>query len=102
MNLLVCLLLARLAVWLAQVSGPTRWFFRLTPFLTELGECDLCLGCWIAPLVVWLTGVNLLAPVYVPGVSEILSGWLIAFGLHIGRLGWQAKFGMTVLSGPEA
>jgi hypothetical protein len=102
LTLLVCLLVTRLVIWLAQVSGPTRWFFRLHPFLAELGECDLCLGCWIAPLIVWFFGVNLLAPLYVPVVSELVSGWLIAFGLHIGRLGWEAKFGMTVLSGPES
>lgn len=101
MNLVVALVLTRLVIHLAQVSGPTRWFFRLHPFLAELGECDFCLGCWLAPLVVWLMGVNLLAPIYVPVASEIASGWLIAFGLHIGRIGWQAKFGTTVLAGPE-
>ncbi len=98
MNILICALVGRLVIWIVQTSGPTRRFWGLTPFLAELGECDLCVGCWLMPLLVWLFGVNLLAPIYVPVVSEILTGWLFAFGLHIGRLGWQAKFSVTVLT----
>lgn len=98
MSLLVCLGVGRLVIWLLETSGLTRWFWRLTPFLAELGECDLCLGCWVMPVMAWLLGVNLLSPLYVPVLSEVLSGWLMAFGLHIGRLGWQSKFGVTIIS----
>ena len=97
MRLLALVVVGRLVVWLFQTSGPTTRLWRLHPFLTELGECDLCLGCWLFPLGAWALGVNLLDPVYVPGVSEIVSGWLVAFGVHLARIGWQDKFGVTVL-----
>jgi len=48
--------------------------------------------------MVALFGVNLLSPIYVPVVSEVLTGWMYAFGLHLARLGWQAKFGVTIIS----
>lgn len=99
MNLIGAVIVGRLVVWLAQTNGLTKRLWSLHPILTELGECDLCLGCWLLPLVVWLMGVNLLAPIYVPVVSEVLSGWLLSFAIHLGRLGWQSKFGVTVLSG---
>lgn len=99
MHLLVLVGVGRLVVWLLQMSGPTQRLWRLHPFLEELGQCDFCLGCWIFPLGAWLLGVNLLDPVYVPVVSEILTGWLVAFGVHLARLGWNERFGVTVLRG---
>jgi len=98
LSVLVCGLVGRLVIWLLQTSGPTSRIWKLHPILAELGECDLCLGAWIMPIMVALFGVNLLSPIYVPVVSEVLTGWLYAFGLHLARLGWQAKFGVTIIS----
>lgn len=99
MRLLALVVIGRLVVWLLQTSGPTKRIWKLHPFLTELGECDLCLGSWVFPLLAWALAVNLLDPVYIPGASEILTGWLVAFAVHIGRIGWTEKFGVTVLRG---
>jgi hypothetical protein len=99
LSLLAAIFVGRLVIWLAQTNGLTKRFWSLHPLLAELAECDLCLGCWLMPLVVWLMDVNLLAPIYVPVVSEVLTGWILSFGLHLGRLGWQTKFGVTILSG---
>lgn len=99
MNLIAALVVGRLAIWIVQTNGLTRRLWSAHPILAELGECDFCLGCWLLPLLAWLMGVNLLAPIYVPVVSEVLTGWLLSFGLHLGRLGWQTKFGVTILSG---
>lgn len=99
MRLIAMVVVGRLAVWLLQTSGPTKRLWALNSFLTELGECDLCLGCWVFPLLAWALGVNLLEPVYVVVVSELLTGWLIAFAVHLGRIGWTTKFGVTVLHG---
>lgn len=97
MRLLALVVVGRLVVWLAQTSGPTKRLWSLHPLLTDLGECDLCLGCWVFPMLAWALGVNLLEPVYVPFVSELLTGWLVSFGVHLARIGWQDKFGVTVL-----
>ncbi len=99
MRLLTLVAVGRLVVWLLQTSGPTKRIWRLHPLLEELADCDLCMGCWVFPLGAWLLSVNLLDPVYVAVVSEILTGWLVAFGVHLARLGWQSKFGVTVLRG---
>lgn len=92
------LVLGRLIVWVAQTSGPTRLIWNLHPFLKELGECDFCLGCWIFPFLAVMFGVNLTAPIYVPFVSEIMTGIATSFAVHLARLGWQTKFGVEVLS----
>lgn len=93
---LAYLVLGRLIVWTAQTSGPTRKLWALTPFLEELGACDFCLGCWIFPVLAWLFGVNLTG-FYIPVVTEAITGIATAFGMHLVRLGWQAKFGVEIL-----
>lgn len=92
------LVLGRLLVWTVQTSGPSRRIWALHPLLEELGDCDFCVGCWVFPLLALLLEVNLLAPVYVPAVSEIITGIATAFAVHLARLGWQSKFGVEVLS----
>lgn len=95
---LAYLVLGRLLIWVAETSGPTKIIWGLHPFLTELGECDFCLGCWIYPPLAALFSVNLTAPIYVPFVSEIITGIAVSFAVHLARLGWQSKFGVEVLS----
>lgn len=95
---LAYLVLGRLLVWTLQTSGPAKRVWALHPFLQELGECDFCLGCWLFPLMAWLFGINLLSPIYVPVVSEIVTGIATSFAVHLARLGWQSKFGVEVLN----
>lgn len=87
----------RLLVWIAETSGPTKRIWNLHPFLTELGECDFCLGCWIFPPLAAYFSVNFTAPLYVPVASEIITGIATAFIVHLVRLGWQTKFGVHIL-----
>ena len=97
MNFVVLATLGRLLVWVVQTSGPTRRFWSLHPFLAELGECDFCVGCWVFSLLAWPLGVNLLAPVYIPGLSEIVTGIAFSFISHLAAAGWRAKWGTEVL-----
>jgi hypothetical protein len=97
MRLLALVVVGRLVVWLLQTSGPTTRLWKLRPFLEELGSCDLCLGCWVFPIGAWALGVNLLDPVYIPVVSQVLTGWLVAFGVHLAAIGWRDKWGVTVV-----
>jgi hypothetical protein len=41
--------------------------------------------------------VNLLQPVYIPVVSEVLTGIAVSFGVHLAELGWTVKFGVENL-----
>lgn len=97
MTLIVLLALGRLVIWTIQTNGLTRPIFRVHPKLEELRECDFCLGFWVMTPLAWLFGVDLLSPLHIPILGEILTGLGLSFALHIGRLGWQEKFGITYL-----
>lgn len=97
MNFVVLATLGRLLVWVVQTSGPTRRFWSLHPFLTELGECDFCVGCWVFSLLAWPLGVNLVGPVYIPVLSEVVTGIAFSFISHLVAAGWRAKWGTEVL-----
>lgn len=97
MNFVVLATLGRLLVWTLQTSGPTRRFWSLHPLLTELGECDFCVGCWVFSLLAWPLGVNLLTPVYIPALSEVVTGITFGFISHLAAIGWRSKWGTEVL-----
>jgi hypothetical protein len=101
MTLVVLGVLGRLLVWVLQTSGPTRRFWSLHPFLTELGLCDFCVGCWVFSLLAWPLRVNLLSPIYVPILSEIATGITFSFVSHLVAIGWRAKWGLEVLGDDE-
>jgi hypothetical protein len=95
-NLLLYLAAGRLITWLLQTSGLLRPLWDRHPILTELAECDLCLGFWVylALAVTW--GVTPLGLWPVP-VEWVLLAAGSAFTAHLLRLGWWAKFGTVVI-----
>ena len=95
MNLVAFAVLGRLLTWVLQTNGLTARLWKLHPILTELGECDFCLGCWLFTALAFPFGINLLAPVYVPVASEFVSGVATAFVVHLARIGWTARFGIV-------
>ena len=94
MILLVWLGLGRLTIYALQVNGLTRPAFDRYAKLKELVDCDFCLGFWVYSLLAWALGINLLAPVYIPVLSEAMTGLVASFGVHLVRLGWTTKFGV--------
>ena len=96
MNLIAYIVLGRLLTWFAQTNGWTRRFWRLHPFVTELGECDFCVGVWIFAFLAWLTGMNVL-PVYFPVVSELITGIVASFATHLMRIGYETQYGTVHL-----
>lgn len=98
MKLVAVLVLGRLIIWAIQTSGPTKRIWMLHPFLTELGECDFCLGFWVYLLLVVIVPVNILDPFYVPVASEIVTAIALSFGVHLARIGWSMKFGVMDLT----
>jgi hypothetical protein len=62
-------------------------------FLTQLFGCDLCLGVWIYTLLAWFLNVNVLYEyVYVPVISEIITGMITSFLVWLVRNGWSSQF----------
>ncbi len=93
---LLYLAVGRLLTWLLQVNGLTRRLWRLHPLLTELGECDLCLGFWIY-LTLSLSWRRGLFAVWPRSVESAALAAIATFAAHLLRLGWQSKFGVAVI-----
>jgi len=98
MKLVAVLVLGRLVIWAFQTSGLTRRIWSLHPLLSELGECDFCLGFWVYLPLVYVAQINLLDPYYVPVVSEVVAAIGLSFGVHLARIGWSMKFGVMDLT----
>ena len=84
-------------VWMQfQLPSPIKkykWFVKLH-------ECDLCSGVWIFTILSIFMGVNLLSVLifdYVPLVSEVITGIVMSWLVHIFSLGWKAKYEVIVI-----
>ena len=97
MVLLTWLGIGRLIVYTIQINGLTSQLFSIHPKLEELRDCDFCLGFWVFSLLAWAFGINLLAPVYIPVLSEAATGLIASFFVHLVRIGWTTKFGIVRL-----
>lgn len=97
MSFIAVVVLGRLLIWTLQTNSLTKSLFSFSPKLEELRDCSFCLGFWIFTLLAWGLDVNLLQPVYIPVVSEVLTGLLVSFGVHLAELGWTVKFGVENL-----
>jgi len=92
MNWIAFGVLGRLLIWTLQTNGLLSPLFSLSAKLRELRACDFCLGFWVFGPLAYLFGLNLLYPIYVPVLSEILTGLVASFISHLARLGWETKF----------
>lgn len=97
MIFLVWLGLGRLTIWAIQINGLTRPIISRYAKLKELVDCDFCLGFWVFAILAWAFGINLIAPVYIPVLSESASGLIASFFVHLARIGWTTKFGIVRL-----
>lgn len=90
----LALAVGRLLTWLLQTSGLLRPFWQSHPLLSELGECDLCVGFWVyLALGFFLASPFGLWPWW---VEMVMFAAIASFTAHLLRLGWQAKFGTVV------
>lgn len=96
---LIYLAAGRLLIWLLQINGLTRpaWDFHWA--LKELRECDLCLGFWVyLMLAAFLPHAHFSSYVGWPTwLGVIVLAALSTFLAHLLRIGWQTKFGVTVI-----
>lgn len=90
------LAVGRLLTWLLQTNGLLRPMWQRHPRLTELSECDLCLGFWVylALAFLWKGETPGLWP---GGAEQVILAAIATLGAHLLRLGWWARFGVTVI-----
>jgi hypothetical protein len=97
-TLVAVLVLGRLITWTLQTSTLTQRLWRRHQILTELGECDFCLGFWVFLGIVIPLNFDWLGLPHYSGLTEFLNALSLSFVAHLVRLGWTMKFGVFDLS----
>lgn len=68
--------------------------------IAKLHICDLCAGVWIYGVLSFFMGLDLLEVLgfsYVPLISELVTGGMVSFVVHVFTLGWKEKFRNTLI-----
>lgn len=86
----------RLLTWLIQINGLSRPIWAAHPLLAEIGECDLCLGFWVF-LAMALIARKATFTLWPPWFDYIIQAAIATFTVHLIRMGWASKFGVTVI-----
>ncbi len=94
---LLYLAAGRLITWLLQTAGPMRPVWRAHPLLAELGGCDLCLGVWVYLALALCYRGGKLFGLWPDLVERAILAALTALGAHLLRLGFEDRFGVTVV-----
>lgn len=84
-------------IWM-QFHLPTP--IKKIEWFVKLHGCDLCSGVWIYTILSFFMGTDLLSVLvfeYVPIVSEVITGIVISWLVHIFTLGWKAKYEVIVV-----
>jgi hypothetical protein len=93
-TLIVYFVVGRLLIWFLQTAGPIRMLYEKSSFLTELFECDFCLGVWMFLLLGFALEVNVLDVIpYILGV--VITAIIASFVTHIFVAGWRTQYGTT-------
>jgi hypothetical protein len=67
-------------------------------FVRRVWTCDLCSGVYVYTLLSIVMRVSLFNELfYVPFVSEVITGGILAFVIHLISLGWKSKFEVVVI-----
>lgn len=75
-------------------------FLQKSDWFRKLHECDLCSGVWVYTLLSGFLGVDLLSVTlftYTPVISEVVTGIVVSWLVHIFTLGWKAKYEIVVI-----
>ena len=73
--------------------------FREGRLLDNLFSCDLCLGVWVYAGLAFIIDVNVIGDlfVYVPILSEFITGAIVSFVMHLISAGWNAQYQNIVI-----
>jgi hypothetical protein len=67
-------------------------------FLEQLLSCDLCAGFWLYSTLAFIYDVNLITELkYVFVISNILTGALSTFIVHLLSAGWKSLYGVYLV-----
>lgn len=68
-------------------------------FLHKLFECDLCLGVWVYVILALCFKMMILQDIlpYVPFVTEVITGIVTSFLMHLLSIGYREKFSVIIV-----
>jgi hypothetical protein len=92
------LAIGRLFVWLLQINGLLEPIWGYHKKLTELKECDLCLGFWVYLVIYLLPRDDRFIPEWPKLAEDIVLAGCSAMMAHLVRTGWNAKFDVDYLT----
>ncbi len=93
-NWIVFLLAGKVIIYLWQ-NFPLPAALEKFRTIEKLHNCDLCAGVWIYGSLSFFLGMDILQILsfsYIPIVSEVVTGCLVSFVVHIFSIGWHEKF----------
>src|SRR5688572_28987765 len=95
-SFLVFLVIGQLFVYLGMKFPPLA--NSRFSFVKQLWNCSLCAGVWTWTFLSIMMGESLFREIfYFPLVSELATGGLVGFLMHIFILGWKSKFEVIVI-----
>ena len=93
---LVYLLIGEIFVFLGMRFPPFSES-KIT-LVKRIWTCSLCAGTWVFTFLSFALGQVLFRDLfYVVGISELATGGLMAFTLHLIELGWKSKFEVIII-----
>lgn len=88
---LLFLLIGKLLIYLGMKFPPLSE--SRFEFVKRLWECDECSGVWVYTLLSFVMGEVLFVEYfYFPIVSELITGGISSFIVHLISIGWREKF----------
>jgi hypothetical protein len=94
--LVLYFVIGRLLIWFLQTAGPIKKIYQRSSFLSEMFECDFCLGCWVFLGLGFAMNVAILD--VVPYILDVIITAIAAsFCLQMFIIGWRTQYGVTYL-----
>lgn len=93
-SLFFYIFVGKLSIYFIQIFPPIKFLYKWK-YLEELFSCDLCIGTWIYAFYAYFFKINFMQEwFYVPVLSEIITGAVVSFLVHLASIGWKDKFGV--------
>ena len=95
-SFLLFLLVGKLLIYLGMKFPPlSESRFGL---VKRIWECDECSGVWVYTFLSFVMGEVLFREIfYFPLVSELITGGISSFLVHLVSIGWREKFLVVVV-----
>ena len=95
-NTLIFLGLSGFLIWFIQSQKIFDYIFR-GKFLKEIRDCQVCLGTWVCLVLFPIFHLIIFENWYQYIVMWIIFAAISSFIIHLIRLGWTSRFGITTI-----